>query len=464
VLAQTARHQQRLPPPQTPSLAVQLQGHEPTFKQKIIASRASKALCFVSATKEQRTHARALTRTSKDGGSTAQTAELLHGLLQLDMSAQDQQDLKATVNTRLGDKEFAKRFARVASMPTKDTVIRGQWDGGERYRIDTTAHLIEPVVNDEQLAPVLDRIFEPHIAARVAAALGGSGDLPVVHNARVERMIALKARESIRLAMQDSNPLHSVLDMREAVDEDVLAHGFRDTHGNLQNDKVAELFQGLLDAATTDVDKAVLKRCVQDVLCPSFVKDIAELAGRENNSAAKKVANHAEMKPFLNSAFAAQIAAGVAARTGGSSENVHPAKISGPLGLLVEARIDDQIREIKRTALINKHPIQVALDIREFVPSDSYFWEEPILTSYDTPCAEDVVALLGELSQAATTATDKFDLRQAIGKICHHPDGFWLDAARPIKALADSGKRDRQDLCPAYRRLCRRPRGGARQR
>jgi hypothetical protein len=251
--------------------------------------------------------------------------------------------------------------------------------------------------------------------------------------------------------------LHSVLGiMRGAVGESVLARGFIDDYGNLQNDKVAELFQGLLDAATTDVDKAVLQRCVQDVMGIDFRRDIADLVGQDRDGfAAARIANRAEMKPFLNSAFAAQIAAGVAARTGGSRKDVHPAKIPGPLGLLVEARIDDQIREIKRTALINKHPIQVALDIREIVPSDSDFWENPILTSYDTPCAEDVVALLGELSQAATTATDKSNLRDAIGTIC------FLSGLNPwsgkekedIKALADVAHQQSSELKKAARKL-----------
>jgi hypothetical protein len=171
----------------------------------------------------------------------------------------------------------------------------------------------------------------------------------------------------------------------------------------------------LLESATEPADQMALKAALANYYARQL-REGSYLTRKGKTVAvvctdASRVASVPVVAKYLDCRFAAPIADRVAALAAGgvagSSDETQPIKTT--IDLMLDARA-------KAQAKIQNHPIQQVLDVREWVEENNSLWTAPLVTSYGSPCAVQVSALLGELSQAATSDTDRQALREAVGK------------------------------------------------
>jgi hypothetical protein len=189
-----------------PSLAVQLQGKEPTLLQKAYAGRLSKALCFIEPKK--RNLARALIKPNNNSPwedpSQRQMAELGHGLVHLAETNEDKTELRTALRDALGgSKRFGAAFARAASTPLRPTTVQGAGDFSVSTSGTEAGINMEIMASDAHVTPVLSRILARHIEARVMSEVAGSAAIPLVRNERVEKWVEFRARKPILEAVLD---------------------------------------------------------------------------------------------------------------------------------------------------------------------------------------------------------------------------------------------------------------------
>jgi hypothetical protein len=419
-------------PPAIPSLAVLLQDEPPTREQKRTARRGlSRAICLVSANPEEIVYARVLTRRRKD----TEMAKLLHEFLGLADSQQDKNDLKAAINECMHDKQFVKKFWSVAY---------NRHIFSDRYHQDRSSliNTARRMAADKRLSPVLDRIFTRKIEARLAAA--PSEKIATILNEVPDGPLRCICETKLELLFRENaikqHPFVRVFGECDSFFDDFLAKPCRNFQGDDCAEEVTALLAGLSVLASTQ-DKHRLKGTLlqrahnlnqtrRSQLAALLAAVASSDKSPDQKSQVQAFANDDELAPLLDRILAGPIAARVAELHGDSPSGAQPPAMGGSIQDLVEARAQKQFEQQKIKARMRHHPLERIFGVMDALSSNSSILHKPILTSYGTPCAEQVTALLTALSQAATTEQDKADLKAAMAQCLSKDHRF-------IKRLAD---------------------------
>jgi hypothetical protein len=344
-----------------PSLAMQLQDKEPTLKQKIIANRLSKRLCFTDNAKLEHVRSRALVKPGLPFSPFLRTSRapvMLQGLLQAATSVAGRHALKTEILERFKDFRFVHAFATLAAS--------GEFPENSRFYGES----INLLAND--LGPAIDQAFSQHIADRVAAEMGKNVPTPVAIEGGAGRLVAVRVERQLRLTRQEErvkkreevinrNPLVAVLGLRGTGIQD---SDLYETAGPLHfPEKISALFTELIASGPTEADKSDLKKALVDCFSSEHGRNKSMLSQfffvarclvtdgekphepgsyeyRMAERAADELAGLACMHPVFDRIFAGPIAARVAqlgCSGSGSSDEVVAALPVG-VGFLVEAR------------------------------------------------------------------------------------------------------------------------------
>jgi hypothetical protein len=453
-----------------PSLSVLLQDREPKTREKLAANHLthylSRQLPFVqAATPQKRVFARALTRPieglrfyKSQPGFSAQAAELLNDLLQLASPGADREALKAAVLHRFHDERFVSAFGFAAGagllVPKKGTGV--------------AEANIETIACDAHLGPVLDRVFEQHIADRVTALLNPTGTAPVRITGRAGMLIESRAQKQLKVALKDravsreheakqlaqkqaqeaeqlaqkqaheaelkrqaiieNHPFQRVTGLRKYISDAYLVESANhpDAH------KMAELFEDLSHYASTEHDKEFLSTVLACSLGGSrrtggkvmpHCHASAEImrAVSQNNSHLSLTSMFGDQSIALSLTgatfdrmLAEPIAVQVITLSLATDSTQAPASSQSMFYQLVDARAKVQLAQAINEKRLNDHPIQQILDIRATAGDDCAMLTRPVITSYHTPCLEQVVELLKILTSAATSEQDKQELARVV--------------------------------------------------
>jgi hypothetical protein len=371
-------------PEPVPSLAMQLQDKEPTLKQKIIANRLSRRLCFTDNAKDEHVRSRALVRPGLQFSPIQMTSRapvMLQGLLQAATSVAGRHALKTEIFERFKDPYFLYEFATVAA--SGESPENNSFYGGSIRRL----------AND--LGPAIDQAFSQHIADRVAAAMGKDVPTPVAIEGGAGRVVAVRVERQLRLTQEEErvqkceevikgNPLVAVLGLRDVGIQDHDLYELGDPQ--YLPEKISTLFTELIASGTTEADKSDLKKALVGCFSSDHERNklmmsqfffvarclltegqkLHEPGSYEYRMAERKadeLAGLACMHPVLDRIFAGPIAAWVAqlgCSGSGSSDEVVAALPVG-VGFLVEARAKAHSKtaqeSLQREETIQNHPV-----------------------------------------------------------------------------------------------------------
>jgi hypothetical protein len=407
-----------------PSLSKQLQGREPSLKEKAGAYRFSNRFLSPGA-QANHVRSRALVRPGLKGDfngpfTTYAAPELLHGLLRGATSEQGKEALRSAILEEFNREQFLDQFASAAA----GLIVR--------HDVFEPSYAVDALASEFSLGRVIDLAFAEYIAARVDAALNKNVQAPAAIPGQAGKVVEVRVKEKIKSAKKEqaikNNPLVSVLNLRGEIPDDQL---FFLSSYMRNSDEIATLFHELIGLCTNAGDEIALKTVLAELFtqrdCCRAVSNFCRLAYRpdsaENKVCAVKAAEEVVRLPKLDLALDrfAQLRRGGA----GPSDEVL-AVVPGPVVLLLEARVRALTAQkkaaVEREETIQNHPIQQVLDIRDYVDNGAA-WTRPLESCSPIPCAAQVAELVRALSQAEMMGTDKIHLQRAVGRILSSTTG-----------------------------------------
>jgi hypothetical protein len=392
------------------SLAVLLNGREPNFQQKILASRVSTVVFFSRRMRSKHDFFRALTKPlSGDEATvpTAQAAQFLDRLLSYAASERDKIILKEVVRDHLQDTQFVRDFANMAANSEQTWLSARYW------------------ANTRGFAEVLDRIFAHHIQARRTAALGNTKpknsalEGPIL--ALVEARTQVSLRDDFRPHDIRRHPFQCIPSIHTLVTADFLAQPTMDLAGNICAVEVNELLTKLFQRTKGQANKqalgnALVANAVANNYRNSFMSSLGTLACCRSfpmteleSDASQVVANNKEMAAVLDKIFAVPIEARVAQWVGTvPGWALFNTVLVKPIQLLVDARAKAQVANLSKL----NSSTQRFLDVLDSLEVHHVRQPQSVKNSLHLPTQ--VVQLLTELLQAASTDHDKAALKHAM--------------------------------------------------
>jgi hypothetical protein len=337
------------------SWPVLLQNAEPTRREKRVAGRISRALCFTNADPDEIVYARALTKPLKGSSGitvpTAQAAVLLKELFGHATTATHKAALQKAVKKGMHDELFIQYYAEVAG-------------NGPEIRL-SAAQLL---AHSPGFATVLDQIFAPNIEAGLALGREEKNTAGnKVTGASVGVLVSLRVKEAINNARREQkinqHPFQSVFNARKKVNDDnFLLLPIKDHDSKPREKEVTALLDRLFDLAATESDKRDLIAALVDntkysalpgqgdslreILMTNLAAISCVYSGTTHTQrfAANAIANEKKMASVLDRILAWPIAARVTELNSGLTGCKRPTMIFEPIDLLVEARALQQIK------------------------------------------------------------------------------------------------------------------------
>jgi hypothetical protein len=449
------------------SLSMQLQGHEPTWGQKVggrrlftrIAPDHVRSRTLVKSELVFRANG---SRSAAGTVSTRRVATLLHSILEAAPTAQGKEALKRAIFEGFKDRNFVDHFQRFATC-------------------DAVYDDISRLATHRDLGRAIDLAFAEHIDALVAAALDKDLPQPESITSQVGMLVQIRANKRIKAPLQaqflqkreeaiDNSPLVKILNVGSLLSDFELGQ-LSEPH--YHPDKVTTLFEELLACCIATGDEGALKAALgscfenrgsnpgnyrQELMAQfSTLACCTHPAGQEPPEvkvAAAVLTNLNRVHEVLDRVLRVQILHRVQElRRGGARSSAQGVAVAqGRVGLLVEARAQvefaKQQEDKRREEGIQNHPIQQVLDVGEFLRLDKN-WERALDTSYGVPCAPQVAELVGELLEAATLDSDKDNLKRAVGHI--------LGSIEGLEGFADVAHQQSQQVGQAAQALAKHP-------